>query len=97
MSTIKNILKIQDKEQDKEEKIKQKRKIRLKSNENLNNLWKLYPRKIGKKKAFDSYKKARKLKKIPYETIENGLYRYISILRTARNRRTIYNAWVYLV
>jgi DNA-binding PadR family transcriptional regulator len=43
-------------------------------------LWKLYPRKIGKKKAFDSFKKARKIKKIPYETIENGLYRYIRYL-----------------
>lgn len=40
-------------------------------------LWKIYPRKIGKKKAFDSFKKARKIKKIPYETIENGLYRYL--------------------
>jgi hypothetical protein len=43
-------------------------------------LWKLYPRKIGKKKAFDAFKKARKIKKIPYETIENGLYRYIRYL-----------------
>lgn len=40
-------------------------------------LWKLYPRKQSKKKAFESYKKARKEKKIPYETIENGLYRYL--------------------
>jgi DNA-binding PadR family transcriptional regulator len=43
-------------------------------------LWKIYPRKMGKKKAFDSFKKARKVKKIPYETIENGLYRYIRYL-----------------
>lgn len=43
-------------------------------------LWKIYPRKIGKKKAFDSFKKARKIKKIPYEIIENGLYRYIRYL-----------------
>jgi hypothetical protein len=43
-------------------------------------LWKLYPRKLGKKKAFDSFKKARKVKKIPYEIIENGLYRYITYL-----------------
>jgi hypothetical protein len=40
-------------------------------------LWKAYPRKMGKKKAFDSFKKARKIKKVPYETIENGLYRYL--------------------
>lgn len=43
-------------------------------------LWKIYPRKMGKKKAFDSYKKARKVKKIPYETIQDGLYRYIRYL-----------------
>ena len=43
-------------------------------------LWKLYPRKIGKKKSFDAFKKARKIKKIPYEIIENGLYRYIRYL-----------------
>jgi hypothetical protein len=40
-------------------------------------LWKIYPRKMGKKKAFDSFKKARKVKKVPYEIIENGLYRYL--------------------
>ena len=40
-------------------------------------LWKAYPRKEGKKKAFDSFKRARKVKKIPYETIESGLYRYL--------------------
>jgi len=40
-------------------------------------LWTMYPRKIGKKKAFDSFKKARKVKKVPYETIQNGLYRYL--------------------
>jgi hypothetical protein len=43
-------------------------------------LWKMYPRKIGKKKAFDSFKKARKVKKVPYETIENGLYRYLKYI-----------------
>jgi hypothetical protein len=40
-------------------------------------LWTIYPRKMGKKKAFDSFVKARKVKKVPYETIENGLYRYL--------------------
>lgn len=43
-------------------------------------IWSLYPRKIGKQKAFSYFKKARKVKKVPYETIENGLYRYISYL-----------------
>jgi hypothetical protein len=48
--------------------------------EEFENIWRIYPRKIGKKKSFDSFKKARKIKKIPYETIENGLYRYIRYL-----------------
>lgn len=46
-------------------------------------LWKAYPRKMGKKKAYDSYKKARKVKKIPYEDIENGLYRYLRHIEQA--------------
>lgn len=45
-------------------------------------LWQLYPRKIGRKKAFDSFKKARKIKKIPFETVQNGLYRYIKYLES---------------
>ena len=45
-------------------------------------LWQLYPRKIGRKKAFDSFKKARKTKKIPFETVQNGLYRYIKYLES---------------
>lgn len=48
--------------------------------EEFETLWRIYPKKQGKKKAFDSFKKARKVKKIPYETIENGLYRYIRYL-----------------
>jgi hypothetical protein len=43
-------------------------------------IWALYPRKQGKQKAFEYFKKARKIKKIPYEIIENGLYRYIRYL-----------------
>jgi Helix-turn-helix domain len=43
-------------------------------------LWKLYPRKIGKKKAHDSYVKARKNDKTTYKTIQAGLYRYIQYL-----------------
>jgi Helix-turn-helix domain len=45
-------------------------------------LWAKYPRKIGKKKAFDSFKKARKVKKVPYEVIENGLNRYLDYVQT---------------
>jgi len=43
-------------------------------------LWKLYPRKMGKANAQKSYIKARKKEKIPYEIIENGIYRYIDYL-----------------
>jgi hypothetical protein len=44
-------------------------------------IWSLYPRKIGKQKSLQAFTKARKIKKIPYETIENGLYRYIDYLQ----------------
>jgi hypothetical protein len=43
-------------------------------------LWKLYPRKMGKANAQKSFIKARKTGKIPYEIIENGIYRYIDYL-----------------
>jgi len=43
-------------------------------------LWKVYPRKMGKAKARSSFIKARKKDKIPYEIIENGIYRYIDYL-----------------
>lgn len=43
-------------------------------------LWQLYPRKIGKKKAFDAFKKARKIKKVSYESIKNGLYKYLEYI-----------------
>ena len=43
-------------------------------------LWKKYPRKIGKAKAFQSYSKARKSKKYTFETIEIGLNKYLEYL-----------------
>jgi Helix-turn-helix domain len=67
------------KEQVKDKKINKKENSPVIDRE-FEKLWSLYPRKIGKKKAFDAYKKARKIKKIPYEIIENGLYRYIRYL-----------------
>jgi hypothetical protein len=67
------------KEQVKDKKINKKENSPAIEGE-FEDLWKLYPRKIGKKKAFDAFKKARKIKKIPYEIIENGLYRYIRYL-----------------
>ena len=48
--------------------------------EEFEKVWRIYPKKQGKQKAFEYFKKARKIKKIPYETIENGLYRYIRYL-----------------
>jgi len=67
------------KEQVKDKKINKKENSPVIDRE-FEKLWTLYPRKIGKKKAFDAFKKARKIKKIPYEIIENGLYRYIRYL-----------------
>lgn len=43
-------------------------------------LWKTYPRKMGKANALKSFLKARK-QGISYETIENGLYRYVDYLK----------------
>ena len=75
--------KIQYKEQEKEQIKNKKTKVSIspkKLEEEFEQLWQIYPKKIGKKKGFDSFKKARKIKKVPYETIENGLYRYITYL-----------------
>jgi hypothetical protein len=44
-------------------------------------LWKMYPRKQGKKKALQNYIKARK-NKVEYETIENGLKNYIKYVKS---------------
>lgn len=61
---------------------KDSKEIKKKSNleTEFEQLWAKYPRKIGKKKAFDSFKKARK--KVPFEDIENGLNRYIEYLKS---------------
>jgi DNA-binding Lrp family transcriptional regulator len=48
-------------------------------------LWKKYPRKLGKANALKAYIKARKGNKTTYETIENGLYRYIDYLKSKWN------------
>lgn len=72
-------VKEQVKEQDKNKKTN-KKEISPVVEKEFEKIWSLYPRKIGKQKAFSHFKKARKVKKIPYETIENGLYRYISYL-----------------
>jgi hypothetical protein len=69
--------KIQSKEQDKIQ-VKDKNKYERE----FEQLWANYPRKVGRKKAFDSFLKARKVKKVPYEVIESGLYRYIDYLKS---------------
>jgi hypothetical protein len=50
-------------------------------------LWNIYPKKEGKANALKSYIKARKDKDYSYETIENGLYRYIDYLRAQETER----------
>jgi len=67
------------KEQIKDKKINKKENSPVIDRE-FEKLWSLYPNKQGKQKAFQYFKKARKIKKIPYEIIENGLYRYIRYL-----------------
>lgn len=46
----------------------------------FDNLWKLYPKKIGKKDALRHYIRNRK-NKVPYETILEGLKKYIEYIK----------------
>jgi DNA-binding Lrp family transcriptional regulator len=73
-------VKEQDKEQDKDKKTNKKEISPAKLENEFQKLWSLYPKKHGKQKALQAFTKARKIKKIPYETIENGLYKYIGYL-----------------
>lgn len=76
------------KEQDKDIKINKKKKTSPKTvefNEQLESefvdFWELYPKKRGSRaKAKQAYIKARKIKKVQYETIIVGLKRYIEYL-----------------
>lgn len=52
----------------------------LQFEEEFGRFWKLYPRKTKRVDALNSFIKARKVKKIPYETIESGLYKYLDYL-----------------
>lgn len=52
-----------------------------KLNEEFETLWKLYPRKKGKKNAKQTYINARKKGKVTYETVENGLKQYIEYIK----------------
>lgn len=49
-------------------------------------LWDKYPRKEGKQAAFKAYKKARK-DGVPYETIEQGIDRYIAHITASNTMR----------
>ena len=82
MSWIKNNIKIQYYKINKTDHKNTKKVSPAEMEREFDQLWQLYPRKIGRKKAFDSYKKARKIKKIPFETVQNGLYRYIKYLES---------------
>lgn len=66
----------------KDKKTNKKKINSLQLENEFEQLWKIYPRKIGKEVAKKSFKKARNDKNIPYETIINGLYRYINYLET---------------
>jgi hypothetical protein len=72
-------VKEQDKEQDKNKKNTKKVSIPKSQLDNeFEKLWDIYPLKRGdRQKAYNSFTKARKVKKIPYESIENGLLLYI--------------------
>lgn len=50
------------------------------------NLWTLYPRKQGKANALKAYKKARKGHPELYQTVEDGIKRYISYLEKKKTK-----------
>lgn len=60
-------------------------------NKNINNnlqkefeeLWKLYPKKVGKKKSFDYYVRARK-KGNDFETIKLGIEKYVNFIEKSK-------------
>ena len=47
-------------------------------------LWKLYPRKFGKQKAFDSYKKALKDNSTNFKKVEDGINAYNKYLKESK-------------
>ena len=61
-------------------------------------LWSLYPRKEGKTRALDSYKKARKKHPEVYKQVEDGIRAYLAYLK-ATNTETRYikhgSTWFY--
>jgi hypothetical protein len=52
-------------------------------------LWKLYPRKEGKKNALNSYIKARKEGKTTYAEVEKGIERYIEYIKARKKDKEL--------
>jgi len=52
-------------------------------------LWKLYPRKEGKKNALNSYVKARKEGKTTYAEVEKGIERYIEYIKARKKDKEL--------
>lgn len=77
-SSISNTNYIINKEEEKEEEKKlSKKEIEELLNEEFELVWTKYPNKQGKQQALKSYIKARTKDKIEFNTIENGLKRYL--------------------
>lgn len=86
--------KIKPNENQKETRIKPNENVNVNDNENNNDninnnvqnefeeLWKIYPKKVGKKKSFDYYKKARQ--KTSYETIKQGIENYVNYINSSK-------------
>jgi len=51
--------------------------------EEFEKLWKIYPKKVGKKKSFDYYVRARK-KGIDFETIKLGIEKYVDFIQKSK-------------
>lgn len=67
--------------------INNKKEIYKESNfkEEFEELWKLYPKKVGKKKALDYYIKARK-DKVPFDKIKQGIENYNEYIKETKTK-----------
>lgn len=84
----------EDKSETKKDNVRQEKEkeIELKKEKENNilsefeTLWKLYPRKLGKDKAFGYYQKARK-SGVAYETIEQGIKAYCDYIIATKTKK----------
>ena len=69
------------------EEINNKKEIYKESDfkEEFEELWKLYPKKVGKKKALDYYIKARK-DKVPFDKIKQGIENYNEYIKETKTK-----------